>query len=192
MSHSRSHSRMSHSRPLPNEPLPGSATPGEWGHFRKSRFPLPGSAPWGGPLHFPIPDRLWPQVPTWHVFVIRGGKPTRFRKLGGRWKDMPVYLSNGHLITRNTSTPGAPWRNQKRDFQKKRDFKVEPRHIQTNRQRTDRPSQHPSSCGKFISRGRACQPPHSNISRPIDFPSDSFFGTGQSEPLSANMQFSGG
>ena len=29
------------------------------------------------------------------------------------------------------------------------------------------------------------------ISRPGDLPADSFFGTGQSEPVSANMQFSG-
>ena len=118
-----------------------------------------GAGEMGGTPHFPVLDSKWPQVVTSHVFAIRGWKPKRFRKSDGRWKDMPVYLSNDHLITRNTSTPGAPWRNQKRDFQKKLDFKVELRH----RQRTDRPSQPPSSCGKFVSRGRACQPPHSNV-----------------------------
>ena len=76
---------------------------------------------------------------------------------------MPVYLSNDHLITRNTSTPGEPRRKQKPDLQKKLDFKVERRHKEINKQRTDRPSQPPSSCREFISRGRACQPPHSNI-----------------------------
>ena len=56
---------------------------------------------------------------------------------------MSVYLSNHHPIIRNTSTPGAQWRKQKPDLQKKLDFKVELRYKQTDRQRTDRPSQPP-------------------------------------------------
>ena len=74
-------------------------------------------------------------------YAIQDWEPAQIRKLGSRWKDMPVYLSNDHLIIRITPTPGAPWRIQRQDSQKRLDFKVEQRYKQTDRQTEDRPAQ---------------------------------------------------
>ncbi len=102
--------------------------------------------------------RVWLRSSEMLKTANRRREPSQVGHRGGLWKDMLAYIPKDHLVFGIALTSGTELRKQIRGFREEADFKGYPRY----RQRTDRPSQPPSSCGEFISRGRACQPPHSN------------------------------